>query len=247
MRGITRRGFGASTHAVNGYDQRTLARDIKVVCDRLDITHPILVGHSVAGSELAWFERQWPGRARGLVFLDAAYDHNQLGELSEIAPRPASPKPTRADRSSPARVREWLRRTYGFAPPMSEITTVFRFGADGHMMDATGSATAPGLLRQALTPPPYTSVRAPTLAIYTKPTLASRFPAHESFAAANLALARARVRLERAWMSTQVATFQQATPHAVIVVRDGANHSLFLTDGAGTAMAVGAFLGELER
>ncbi|MBU0740788.1 alpha/beta hydrolase [bacterium] len=247
VRGVTRRGFGASTHPVNGYDQRTLARDVKIVCDRLGLARPVLVGHSLAGSEMAWFELQWPGRARALVFLEAAYDHSRLGELDEMALPPASRPPARGDKSSPTAVRDWLRRTRGFTAPMSEVTALFRFGADGRLLDATGSATAAGIIRHALPPPPFASVRAPTLAVYAKPTLASRYPALDSSDAGNLSRAHARVALERDWMATQVAAFQQAVPHAVIVVRDGANHHLHLTDGAGTALAVGAFLGTLDQ
>jgi len=242
VRGLTRRGYGASTHAVNGYDQRTLARDVKTACDRLGLRRPVLVGHSVAGSEMAWFERLWPGRARALVFLDAAYDHSQMGELDTAAPHPASLAPTRADRASPAAVRDWLRRTRGFTAPLDEIMALFRFGKDGRLMDSRATATANGLVRLALTPPPYEDVRAPALAIYAKPSLDVRYPAHAAFDAKNRERARARVTLERAWMSTQAATFQQAAPHATIVIRDGANHHMYLTDGPGTALAVGAFL-----
>lgn len=246
VRALTRRGYGASTHAVNGYDQRTLARDVKTVCDRLGLSRPVLVGHSLAGSEMAWFEKLWPGRARALVFLDAAYDHSQMGELDAAAPHPASPAPARDDKASPEAVRDWLRRTRGFTAPMDEIAALFRFGDDGRLLDSRASATASGLVRHALAPPPYESVRAPTLAVYAKPTLDVRYPAHASFSKENLARACDRVAMERAWMSTQAATFQQAAPHAVIVIRDGANHHMYLTDAVGTARAVGAFLDALE-
>ncbi|MBC8423991.1 alpha/beta fold hydrolase [bacterium] len=246
VRGITRRGFGASTHSINGYDQRTLARDIVRVCQRLGIARPVLVGHSLAGSEMAWFEKLWPGRALALVFLDAAYDHSRLGELDDMAPHPATESPSRADKMSPQAVREWLRRARGFVAPLGEILALFRFRDDGRLIDATGSATAPGLIRHALPPPPYESLRAPALAIFARPTLAARYPAHAVFDDADLALARERVRIEREWMATQVASFQQAAPHAVVVVRDGANHHLHLWDGSGTAMAVGVFLDGLS-
>ena len=245
VRGVTRRGYGASTRAHDGYDQETLARDLARVCDALNVAHPVLVGHSLAGSEMAWFETLWPGRARALVFLDAAYDHSRLGELDDMAPHPAARPPSQADKSSLEAVRAWLLREKGFPAPPGEIAALFRFAADGRLVDARGSGTATGFIRHALPPPPYGNVRAPTLALYAKPTLAARYPLFADFALEDLARARRRMEIERDWMSTQAATFQQLVPHATVVIRDGANHFLFLTDGAGTAMAVGAFLGGL--
>ncbi len=242
VRALTRRGFGASTHSINGYDQRNMARDIRVVCDSLSIARPVLVGHSMAGSEMAWFAHQWPGRARAMVFLDAAYDHDQMGELDEIASRPTSASPRPADLSSPTAVQKWLRRTRGFTAPLGEIHALLHFGTDGRLLDATSSSTASGLIRHAMPTPPYEKVKAPALALYTKSTLSARYPAHRSFGATDLTRARTRVSLDRQWMATQVASFQQRVPHAVVVVRDGANHHFFLTEAAGTAMAVGVFI-----
>jgi non-heme chloroperoxidase len=246
VRAVTRRGFGASTHSLSGFDQRNMARDIRVVCDSLSVARPVLVGHSLAGSEMAWFAHQWPGRARGMVFLDAAYDHDLVGELDEIAPRPTPQSPVPADLSSDVAIRDWLQRTRGFDTPMSEIHALFRFASDGRLIDSTGSAIAPGHIRQAMVSPPYGKVKAPTLALFTKSTLSARYPARQLFGAEDRKRAEARVRLDRQWMSTQVATFQQRVPHAVVVVRDGANHHLFLTEASGTAMAVGAFLCGLD-
>jgi len=195
---------------------------------------------------MAWFAHQWPGRAGGMVFLDAAYDHDLRGELDEIAPRPAPLSPTRADMSSDIAIQAWLLRTRGFTTPLGEIHALFRFMSDGRLLDTYGSATAPGHIRQAMTTPPYEKVKAPTLALFTKATLPARYPARLSYNAKNRARAKTRVSLERQWMATQAASFQQRVPHAVIVVRDGANRHLFLTEAAGTAMAVGAFVRELD-
>lgn len=247
VRAITRRGFGASTRSINGYDPRNLARDVRVVCDSLSIARPVLVGHSLAGSEMAWFAYQWPGRARGFVFLDAAYDHDRIGELDDLAPRPASLAPPKSAYVSADAVRDWILETSGFMTPMGEIRALFSFGSDGRLIDATGSGAAPGHIRQALVTPPYDRIDAPTLAIFVKPTLASSYPARRLYGRDDLARVRARVALDREWMATQVASFQQRVPQATVVVRDGANHHIFLTETAGTAAAVGAFLGALDQ
>ena len=246
VRAVTRRGFGASTRSVNGYDPRNLARDLRVVCDSLAIARPVLVGHALAGSEMAWFARQWPGRARGFVFLDAAYDHDHVGELDDLAPRPRPLAPPKSAYASDAALSDWILETQGFVTPMSEIHALFRFAGDGRLLDSTGSATAPGHIRQALLTPPYERIQAPTLAIYVKPTLGARHPAFSMYEPEDKARARARVALEREWMSTQAASFQQRVPQATVVVRDGANHHIFLSETVGTATSVGAFLGTLD-
>ncbi len=246
VRALTRRGFGASTRSVNGYDPRNLARDVRVVCDSLAIARPVLVGHALAGSEMAWFAHQWPGRARGFVFIDAAYDHDRVGELDDLAPRPKSLSPPKSAYLSAEALRDWILKTRGFITPRGEIRALFRFAADGRLLDSTGSATAPGHIRHALVTPPYARIDAPTLAIFVKPSLASRHPAFSLLPSRDKSRARARVALEREWMATQVASFQQRVPDATVVVRDGANHHLFLSETAGTASAVGAFLATLD-
>src|SRR6266576_3376666 len=69
--GITRRGFGQSSAPQTGYDPRRLGDDVVAVIDTLHITYPVLIGHSIAGEELSAVSTYHPGRAAGLVYLDA--------------------------------------------------------------------------------------------------------------------------------------------------------------------------------
>lgn len=71
--GITRRGYGASTHAEAGYDAERLGDDVLAVLDQLALTKPILVGHSIAGQELSHIASTRPERVSGVIYLDAAY------------------------------------------------------------------------------------------------------------------------------------------------------------------------------
>ena len=70
--GITRRGFGASTHPDSGYDQQRLADDVLQVLDALKIVAPVLAGHSMSGEELTTLGDEHSDRLAGLVYLDAA-------------------------------------------------------------------------------------------------------------------------------------------------------------------------------
>src|SRR5206468_8408888 len=56
--GITRRGYGASSHPASGYDDQRLADDVFQVLKVLKIDKPILAGHSMAGGELTTLGNQ---------------------------------------------------------------------------------------------------------------------------------------------------------------------------------------------
>ena len=72
--GITRRGFGASSHPDSGYTDQRLADDVLHVLDSLNLVAPVLVGHSMGGNELTTVGSQHPDRLAGLVYLDASAD-----------------------------------------------------------------------------------------------------------------------------------------------------------------------------
>jgi non-heme chloroperoxidase len=72
--GITRRGFGASSHPESGYTDQRLADDVLRVLDSLKLAAPVLAGHSMAGNELTTLASQHPHRVSGLIYLEAGAD-----------------------------------------------------------------------------------------------------------------------------------------------------------------------------
>jgi non-heme chloroperoxidase len=72
--GITRRGYGLSSHPDSGYTEQRLADDVLKVLDSLKIVKPVLVGHSMAGEEMTRLGDEHSDRLAGLVYLDAADD-----------------------------------------------------------------------------------------------------------------------------------------------------------------------------
>src|SRR5271163_1487573 len=72
--GITRRGFGKSSHPGGGYDQQRLADDVLGVVNALKMEHPVIAGHSMAGEELTTLGAEHSDLLAGLVYLDAADD-----------------------------------------------------------------------------------------------------------------------------------------------------------------------------
>ena len=78
--GITRRGFPPSSVPTpdfmdyNGnYSANRLGNDVLAVMDTLKIYRPVLVGHSIAGTELSSIGTRYPERVSGLIYLDALY------------------------------------------------------------------------------------------------------------------------------------------------------------------------------
>jgi non-heme chloroperoxidase len=72
--GITRRGFGTSSHPESGYTDQRLADDVLHVLDALKLVAPVLAGHSMGGNELTTLGSQHSDRVGGLVYLDAGAD-----------------------------------------------------------------------------------------------------------------------------------------------------------------------------
>jgi pimeloyl-ACP methyl ester carboxylesterase len=73
--GITRRGYGASSHpdpTDANYSAGRLGQDVVAVLDALHLDHPVVAGHSIAGEELSWIGTHDPQRVAGLIYLDAA-------------------------------------------------------------------------------------------------------------------------------------------------------------------------------
>jgi pimeloyl-ACP methyl ester carboxylesterase len=68
-----RRGHGRSSHAGGGYDYDTLADDLAMLLDSLDLRNVTLVGMSMAGGEMVrYLTRHGAGRIAGLVFVATA-------------------------------------------------------------------------------------------------------------------------------------------------------------------------------
>lgn len=87
---MTRRGSGASSQPLAGYDVQTRAEDVRAFLDALKIKKVVLVGHSVAGDELTMFAAKYPSRVEKLVYLDAAYDRSATTRKALDDPTPPS-------------------------------------------------------------------------------------------------------------------------------------------------------------
>jgi pimeloyl-ACP methyl ester carboxylesterase len=225
--GITRRGFGASSHPESGYADQRLADDVLQVLDSLKLAAPVLVGHSMGGNELTTVASQHPDRVGGLVYLDAGADPkdfpasdpaymalgNKLPPANRLPPPPAFPDSERrastADYQSARRALKAIgegtkKRDYSrIRVPVLSLFAVFR------------SADDP--LRQDMPKDPQERA------------------AVEAFEAATMVYIK---RYEKSLLS--------AVPGARIVELPGANHYVFLSNEAEVMREITLFIAGLH-
>jgi len=174
--GITRRGFGVSSRPESGYTDQRLADDVLQVLDSLKIVAPVLVGHSMAGSELTTLGVQHSDRLAGLVYLDAGDDPGDFSgknpayrALFEKLPAMKPPPPSAADKKSFQAYRAMQQRTMNFAFPESELRNMFDSNPDGSI----GPLRRFGLVKKAIDAGSkkrsYCGIRVPVLAFFGVP------------------------------------------------------------------------------
>jgi non-heme chloroperoxidase len=253
--GITRRGYGASSRPVTGYEADRLADDVLAVIDALQLTAPVLVGHSVAGEELSSLGARHPDRIAGLVYLDAAADRTSKldPKLEEITRKlsaavPDGPSPSASDRKSFPAMQEYLQRVFGNALPEAEVRAEYAATAQG----GVGSYRLPQWLGDAIKngvqKPDYARIHAPALAIYAIPQSARDLtPAWvKGENPAMLAALNEEYPLLLAARKEQMTEFQNGVAHSRVVELPGANHYLFLSNEADVLRELHDFLAALQ-
>ncbi|RRA49184.1 alpha/beta fold hydrolase [Acidipila sp. EB88] len=240
--GITRRGFGRSSHpapANGNYAADYLGDDVMAVMAQLHIERPVLVGHSVAGQELSSIGSRFPRKVAGLVYLDAAtsfafYDsaHPRIEiELHELRRRIDEIEAGGVDEQQKLReletaitrlqpvLRQNNREVANMPPlpPRSPIDAAITFGGRK-----------------------YTSIPVPTLALYACPHNWDRFPAGQPDRKAAL-VADDKVRCT-AWADA----FRRGVPTARVVLIPNADHYLFLSNQAEVVAEMNKFLATLH-
>jgi non-heme chloroperoxidase len=242
---LTRRGHGASGSPPTGYDPDTLAEDLRLFMDQRGLSRAALVGHSLAGAELTHFATKYPDRVTALVYLDAAYDRSTQRPVMATDPI-NPPPPTAADRASVAAFIDYVRRT---RPDLRRYWTRSLALDSDAMIGIRDDGTAGWLITgetfgqlfsgAAASPPDYSEIRVPALAIYSVEDEDYRLPAG---APQNL-----KAELDAfetgpfaAWRNSSIAQFRHI-PVGTIVEMD-AGHHVFLHRPEETLRLVRAFL-----
>ena len=165
--GITRRGVGASDAPSSGYDLPTLVEDIRIALDSLRIKEATFVAHSFGGDEISMFATRYPNRVTKLVYLEAAYDRS--------APSPPKPVPTPAatkeDLSTFDAYEKYFARARGYwSAAVDADLKATSLAPDGSVKSTMSREIVNAIMKNATQfPARYSTVRAPILAIYSRP------------------------------------------------------------------------------
>ena len=239
--GITRRGFGDSSHPNGGYDLATRARDIHGVADHFTFDRVILVGHSIAGDEMTKFAGMFPGRTRAVVYLDAAYDRTKVKQL----PQPAYPIPPADAQSSAEKYTAYLARVWNWRAPDAELYNTRFVAPDGRVGDMEAAPEIPAEIIKRIEPPDYKSLTAPALALYSRPNAQTAYPYYAELDAESKARADSIVEETQTYQKEAIAGFLDGATNRRTVVLDG-NHYLFFTNEAEVVRLVRDFLGAVS-
>ncbi len=229
--GLTRRGFGVSTHPPSGYDDQRLADDVFAAITALGIEKPVLVGHSAAGNEMTTLASQHPDAAAALVYLDAAFDPKDLpiqnaGKMALHARTPAwyqgQIEPTPEESRSFEGYAAFQQRAHGFALPQSELRQDFATNPDGSRGRYLGSADAGRQMGEGTIKRDYTRVRVPILAFFAgdpplrTPTVEERVAIDEDRRARDAFVDRWKAQLRRAAAPVRIVDLPDATHYVFI-------------------------------
>jgi non-heme chloroperoxidase len=238
---ITRRGYGASSRPRSGYELATRVADLAAVLDSLHLTRVALVGHSIAGDELTAFAGAHPERVSRLVYLDAAYDHSDVGRLIGAFPPP--PPMLRADSASPAAVQAYVQRVYGPHIPEAQFRAIGRYDSGGRLVGDVTPARIDSLVIAGCGHPDYSAVRAPALVIEAVEDSAPQvFPLWARLDSTERAAARRYTAVLQHWAATERARVARELSGARVLELHGANHYVFASNPHEVREAMRAFL-----
>ena len=142
MYAITRRGYGASSKPERGYSVPELAEDDWRVIPAIKVTKPVVVGHSMAGSELSFLGQKHSPELGALAYFDANADPMDFpwsnAEFRELTMKsmkgtPGPPQATPADKSSIEAYRAFQKRIGEFPFPEGEIRNMHEINPDGSL------------------------------------------------------------------------------------------------------------------
>jgi non-heme chloroperoxidase len=254
---ITRRGFGLSSHPKAGYTDERLADDVLQVLDSLKIEAPVLVGHSMAGSELATLGTQHSDRLSGLVYLDAGADPKDfpwsdpafravVQKLSPATPDP--PSPTEAGRKKSYQAfRTWQMATLGFAFCESEVRNMYDFNSDGSVGDYRTPDAVHEAINAGAKKRDYSKIRVPVLSIFaTPPSVADQLKEHPRKDAEERVAIEQQYEMLVNFIGRYKRSLQSAVPDARVLEWPGAKHYLFITNEADVLRELRAFMAGLH-
>jgi pimeloyl-ACP methyl ester carboxylesterase len=252
--GITRRGFGSSSHPASGYDVQRLAQDIVAVLDALRIESPVLAGHSYAGNEMAVLGSR-SNRIAGLVFMDAlndpTYDWSERNSISGRFPPERYPTPRVPPGETNPSFEEymaWQRVGRRDPLPESEIRETWETTPDGRM----GLPRTTPAIRVAITAgtpkPDYSSIKVPSLAFVAYPiAVEEQLKDYEIRNDQDRKAVEDLYAADQKYLKEFTENFQRAVPGARVLRMVGARHYVFISNPSDVLFEMRAFMARLPQ
>jgi non-heme chloroperoxidase len=251
--GITRRGFGASTHPDSGYDQQRLADDVLQVLDALKIVAPVLAGHSMSGEELTTLGDEHSDRLAGLVYLDATsdptdYPGNSAAYMALFNKLPAAMRangsePDASDLRSFQAFHDFKVRQNGFEYPEAQLRASFDQNPDGSVGSYNTSNKVHNAIGKGALPRDYSRIRVPILAFFSSLSINYRYQPKD---------AQERAAIEEFDAATEVYEIRnkknllKAKGGVRMVDLPQADHYLFLSNEADVLREMRVFIASLK-
>ncbi|MBV8808415.1 MAG: alpha/beta hydrolase [Acidobacteriaceae bacterium] len=254
--GITRRGYGASSKPERGYSVPELSEDVWRVIQSLKLSKPVVIGHSMAGSELSFLGQKHSAQLGALIYLDANADpmdfpwsNAEFRALTMKSMKGAvgPPKPTDTDKASIEAYRNYQKRI-GMPPfPANEIRNIYDINPDG----SVGKNRTPPFVSHEIDDgsirKDYTGINIPVLALIAVPPSPSEQskeqpPKDQQERADSARLNEILLEYIQRWETN----LKRADPRARIVELPGAHHYLFLNEEADVLREIRAFLQTLN-
>lgn len=255
--GITRRGYGLSSKPERGYSVPELAEDVWRVIQSLHLAKPVIVGHSMAGSEVSFLGQKHSGDLGGLIYLDGNADpmdypwsneeYRALTTKHANAAEAPPPKRTAADNASVEAYQAYQKRLGVFPFPAAEIRSVYEINADG----SVGRYRTPpyvsheidnGSIRKD-----YAGITIPVLALFAVPRpITERWEEKPPKDDEDRRDSRRLYEIEMEFIHRWESSLKHADPLAQIVELPGAHHYMFQNEEAEVLRHMRAFLRDLN-
>jgi pimeloyl-ACP methyl ester carboxylesterase len=255
--GITRRGFGASSVPASGYSADRLGDDVLAVIDALKLNRPVLMGHSMAGSELSSVGSRQPEKVAGLIYLEAAYSYafydessgdtlNYLIDSIEMRKKLEQLVPGGGRPDQKQLVEELLKGVLQLEKELRDRQMLLK-GMPEPPKEAAQEprpAVPVGIRGIYGGFQKYTAIPVPILAIYALPHDLNDLGDGEALAKDPAAAARAEAD-DIARSGTQANAFEKGVPSAHVVRIPHASHVIFMSNEADVLREMNAFLASL--
>ena len=243
---ITRRGTGESDRPAAGYDVATRVHDDLDVIAALGVRQCVLIGHSIAGTEMTVIGTEHPEMVRGIVYLEAAYDRG--ARKAAVGPAPSLPTPVPLVHTYSELLAQLPHRATGLPPSLRNDLEVTQHGPDDELRPS------PSLeVRQAMLAaddslhPDYSRIQAPVLGVFA---FSVHHPSDDMLRISD----STRAVLDEWWQRTdwpyrqqQVDKLQHEAPHVTILVLKPAEHLVYFSNTADVVRAINAFLSPLAH